>query len=249
MTQLERRGLEVEDETIEAVEIANGPFRAQFLTIGASLRRLEVPGRDGTANVVLGYRDLQEYRGHPRFYGAVAGRYANRIGGARFSLDGHEYQLPKNNGENNLHGGPQGFDQVHWKLKEHDRHSAVFEHLSPAGTNGFPGNLTAQVSYRLERDGLAIVLTATTDAPTVVNMTDHAYFNLAGEASGTTILDHWLQIPASRFTPVDASLIPTGVFQDVAGTPLDFRAPKPMGRDIGAQDPQLVMGHGYDPVP
>lgn len=236
----------MEDDTIEAIEIANGPFRAQFLNVGASLRRLEVPGRNGAANVVLGYRDLEEYHGHPRFYGAIAGRYANRIGGARFALDGHDYALAANDGPNSLHSGPRGFDQVMWALKAHDAHSAVFTHLSPAGTNGFPGNLAAEVEYRLERDGLAITLSATTDAPTVVNLTDHAYFNLAGEASGATILDHLLQIPASRITPVDATLIPTGTLEDVTGTPFDFRTPKPIGRDIAAADEQLVRGHGYD---
>jgi len=236
----------MEDETIETVEIANGPFRAQFLTVGASLRRLEMPGRQGSANVVLGYKDLEEYRGHPRFYGAVAGRYANRIGGGRFALDGQEYQLPKNNGANNLHSGPVGFDQVMWRLKAHDAHRAVFGHTSPAGTNGFPGSLEVEVAYVLERDGLSVRFTAATDAPTVVNITHHAYFNIAGEASGRAVLDQMLQIPASRFTPVDSGLIPTGVLQDVAGGPFDFRTPKAIGRDIGASDPQIALGLGYD---
>jgi aldose 1-epimerase len=231
---------------IETVEIANGPLRAQFLNLGASLRKLEVPGRSSSANVVLGYQDLEEYRGHPRFYGAVAGRYANRIGGARFMLDGKTFELARNNGANSLHSGPRGFDQVMWRLKAHDAHKAVFTHRSPAGTNGFPGNLEAEVEYALERDGLAIRFTAVTDAPTVVNLTHHAYFNMGGEASGRSILDQWLQIPASRFTPVDASLIPTGVLQDVAGTALDFRTPKPIGRDIGAADEQIRLGLGYD---
>ncbi|MES2442815.1 MAG: aldose epimerase family protein [Pseudomonadota bacterium] len=238
----------VEGGTIETVEIANGPYRAQFLTLGAALRRLEVPGRDGTpANVVLGYQDLEEYRGHPRFYGAVAGRYANRIGGAKFSLDGQEFHLPKNSGgENNLHSGPLGFDQVFWDVTAHDATSVTFATLSHAGTNGFPGTLHVEVRYALEVDGLAIGFTATTDAATVINLTHHAYFNLAGEGSGESILGQWLQIPAARFTPVDAGLIPTGVLQDVAGTPFDFRTPKPIGRDIGAGDEQLVRGHGYD---
>ncbi len=237
----------MEDEDLALVEIARGPYRAQFIRLGASLHLLDAPDRHGKpANVVLGYKDRSEYRGHPRFYGAVAGRYANRIGGAKFSLDGVEYHLPKNNGENNLHSGPSGFDQADWTLEHHDGHSAVFTLISPSGTNGFPGNLHAEVHYELEHDGLRITFTATTDAATVVNLTDHAYFNLSGEASGTTILDHWLQIPASKFTPVDEHQIPSGVLQDVAGTPLDFRSPKRMGQDIDVQDFQLLQGRGYD---
>jgi aldose 1-epimerase len=220
----------IDTPKIETIEIENGPFRAQLLTIGASLRILEVPGRDGSANVVLGYRDLAEYHDHPRFYGAVAGRYANRIGGARFSLDGDTFELPRNSGgADNLHSGPGGFDQMLWTLKQHDRHSATFAHRSPAGTNGFPGRLDAEVAYSLERDGLSIAFSAVTDAVTVVNLTHHAYFNLAGEGSGS-ILDQWLQILAGRTTPTDAGLIPTGAYADVAGTPFDFRIPKPIGR-------------------
>lgn len=237
----------VEGGKIEIVEIARGAFRAQFLTLGASLRTLDVPGRDGRpANVVLGYRDIEEYRGKPRFYGAVAGRYANRIGGAKFSLDGREFHLAKNDGENSLHSGPQGFDQVFWEVTAHDGTSVTLATLSHAGTNGFPGTLHAEVRYSLEEDGLAIRLTATTDAPTVVNLTHHAYFNLAGEGSGQSVLGQWLQIPAARFTPVDATLIPTGELLPVEATPFDFRTPKPIGRDIGANDPQLARGHGYD---
>lgn len=237
----------VEGGAIETVEIAHGRYRAQFLTLGAALRILEVPGRDGTpANVVLGYRDIEEYRGHPRFYGAVAGRYANRIGGATFSLDGQIFHLPKNDGENNLHSGPLGFDQVFWEVTAHDAASVTFATLSPAGTNGFPGTLHAEARYTLEEDGLAIRLTATTDAPTVINLTHHAYFNLAGEGSGEPILGHWLQIPASRFTPVDAALIPTGELRDLTGTPFDFRRARPIGRDLGGDDTQLARGKGYD---
>jgi len=233
--------------TIETVEIARGPFRAVLMNLGAALHILEAPDRNGdSANVVLGYKDLEEYRGHPRFYGAVAGRYANRIGGARFSLDGRTFTLPKNNGENNLHSGPLGLDQSFWEVTHRDAHSVTYSTLSPDGTNGFPGNLHVDVAYVLEEDGLAITFTATTDSATVVNLTHHAYFNLAGEASGGDVLGHWLQIPASRTTPTDPSMVPTGAFADVAGGPFDFRKAKPIGRDIGQQDTQLIQGKGYD---
>ena len=232
---------------IETITIARGGIRAELLTLGAALRRLEVPGRNGRhANVVLGYRDLDDYRGHPRFYGVTAGRYANRIGGARFTLDGTEYRLPANSGANNLHSGPNGFDLQDWKVEKHDAHSVTFALLSPHLDNGFPGNLHVRVRYAIEADGLAIGLRATTDHATVVNLTNHAYFNLAGESSGTTVLDHVLQIPAGQITPVDAALIPTGELRLVEGTPFDFRTPKPVGRDIEAADPQLKLGRGYD---
>jgi aldose 1-epimerase len=211
------------------------------------LRILEVPDRDGRpANVVLGYRDVEDYRGDPRYYGAVAGRYANRIGGARFSLDGETFHLAKNDGANSLHSGPLGFDQIFWEVAAHDARSVTFAAFSYAGTNGFPGTLYAEVRYTMEEDGLAIAFAATTDAPTVVNMTHHAYFNLAGEGSGDSILNHQLQIPASRYTPVDQALIPTGALAQVAGTPFDFTAAKLMGRDFGRDDPQLARAHGYD---
>jgi len=238
--------MKFEDGSIETVEIANGAFRAQFLTLGAALRILEVPDRHGMpANVVLGYRDIEDYRGPPRYYGAAAGRYANRIGGAKFSLDGQVFQLPKNDGENNLHSGPRGYDQQFWEIAACDACSVTFT-LRDAGTNGFPGTLEVELRYTMEDDGLAIAFAATTDAPTVVNLTQHAYFNLAGEGSGQSILGQWLQIPASRFTPVDSALIPTGELQDLTGTPFDFRLAKPIGRDIGRDDTQLARGQGYD---
>lgn len=235
------------DAPIDSIEIAHGGMRAELLTLGATLRRLEVPGRDGEpANVVLGYRDLAEYRAHPRFYGVVAGRYANRIGGARFTLDGTEYRLPANSGANSLHSGPRGFDLQDWTVEAHDAHSVTFALTSPHLDHGFPGKLDVRVRYALGDGGLAIGFRATTDRATVINLTHHAYFNLAGESSGTTILDHLLQIPAGQITPTDAALIPTGAFADVAGGPFDFRNPKPIGRDIAADDVQLKQGGGYD---
>lgn len=232
---------------IETVAIARGPYRAELITLGAALRSLQVPDRNGArANVVLGFAELEEYRGHPRFYGAVAGRYANRIGGARFTLDGVEHRIAANDGANSLHSGPLGLDQQLWDVVALTEDAATFRHVSPAGHNGFPGTLMVEARYRMEDDGLAILLTATTDAPTVVNLTHHAYFNLAGEASGSTILDHWLRISSSRTTPVGAGLIPTGALAEVSGTPFDFRAPRRVGERIDADDAQLRLGHGYD---
>ncbi|WP_404335194.1 aldose epimerase family protein [Sphingomonas sp. MMS12-HWE2-04] len=229
--------------SIERVEIACGGYRAEILDLGATLRRLVLP--DG-ANVVLGFADLDDYLGPPLFYGAIAGRYANRIGGARFSLDGVEYRLAANDGENSLHSGPRGFDQQRWEIAQRDDRSVTLRHVSPDGTNGFPGTLTSEARYEIGADGLAVSLRATTDRPTVVNLTHHAYFNLAGEDSGASVRDHVLQLPASRFTPTMPDAIPTGELRDVAGTAFDFRSPKPVGRDIDAADPQLEAARGYD---
>ncbi len=233
---------------IEVVEIARGAFRAQFLTLGATLHRLEVPDRHGRAeNVVLGYADLEDYRRQPpRYYGAVAGRYANRIAGGRFTLDGETFQLTTNENGNSLHSGPDGFDQQFWTVEVRSDSAVTFRLDTPHGWNGFPGDLVARVEYALEDDGLAVRFTATADRATVVNLTQHAYFNLAGEGSGSTVLDHLLQIPASAITPVNEALIPTGELAPVDGGAFDFRAPKPIGRDIDAADAQLALGQGYD---
>ena len=233
---------------IEVVTIARGAFRAQFLTLGATLHRLEVPDRHGRAeNVVLGYADLEDYRRQPpRYYGAVAGRYANRIAGGRFALDGETFQLTTNENGNSLHSGPDGFDRQLWTVEVRGDDSVTFRLETPHGWNGFPGDLVARVEYALEADGLAVRFTATADRATIVNLTQHAYFNLAGEGSGTTVLDHLLQIPASAITPVNEALIPTGVLAPVEGSAFDFRSPKPIGREIDAADAQLVLGQGYD---
>ena len=233
---------------IEVVEIARGAFRAQFLTLGATLHRLDVPDLHGQPdNVVLGYADLKDYRRQPpRYYGAVAGRYANRIAGGRFTLDGETVQLTTNEGGNSLHSGPDGFDQQLWTVEAQSESAVTFRLDSPHGWNGFPGDLTVRVKYALEEDGLAVRFTATTDRATIVNLTQHAYFNLAGERSGATILDHVLQIPAGAITPVNDALIPTGDLAPVEGRPFDFRTPKPIGRDVDAADPQLALGKGYD---
>lgn len=233
---------------IEVVEIARGAFRAQFLTLGATLHRLEVPDRHGRSeNVVLGYADLEDYRRQPpRYYGAVAGRYANRIAGGRFPLDGETFQLTTNENGNSLHSGPDGFDQQFWTIEARSESAVTFRLDTPHGWNGFPGDLVARVDYALEEDGLAVRFTATSDRATIVNLTQHAYFNLAGERSGVTVLDQLLQIPASAITPVNDAMIPTGALAPVEGGAFDFRNPKPVGRDIDAADAQLALGQGYD---
>ena len=208
------------------------------------------PDREGrTADVVLGYKDLAGYLGDGSHLGNLVGRYANRIGKARFTLDGKNYTLAANNGPNSLHGGPTGFGKRLWSAKliqGKDGDALELRYVSRDGEEGYPGTLTATVVYSLREDGgLVIDYTATTDAPAVVNLTNHAYFNLAGEGEGT-ILDHELQLESDSFTPVDATLIPTGELRSVADTPFDFRKPVAIGARIDAKDQQIQFGGGYD---
>ena len=228
-----------------------GGNRMRVLTFGGVIQTLEVPDRDGRRdNIVLGYRTVSDYAadGDP-YFGALIGRYGNRIAEGRFSLDGTSYRLPINDPPSSLHGGDTGFDDRVWDARELRRDGQVgleLSLLSEDGDQGYPGNLQVTVTYVLtDRDSVEIGFRATTDAPTVVNLTQHSYFNLAGEGSGTAY-DHRLQIPASRFTPVGETLIPTGEVTDVEGTAFDFRTPKPIGRDVRAAEPQLLHGRGYD---
>jgi aldose 1-epimerase len=224
------------------------------LTYGGILQEVRVPDRDGRpAGVTLGFGDLEGYTraayraGNP-YFGAVVGRYANRIAGGRFTLDGRAYRVPPNNGPNALHGGPDGFDARVWEAEALREASAVGVRLrltSPDGDQGFPGTLAAEVTYRLEPGRLRIDYRATTDAPTVVNLTNHTYWNLAGAGSGTAE-HHVLEVPASRFTPVDATQIPLGAEEPVAGTPFDFRVARAVGHRLRDGHPQLVAGRGYD---
>jgi aldose 1-epimerase len=217
---------------------------------GGYVVKILAPDREGrVADVTLGYEDLAGYLGDGSSFGNLIGRYANRIGGARFTLDGKSYTLAKNNGPNSLHGGPTNFGRRLWSAKVvrgKDGDALELRYVSKDGEEGFPGTLTATVVYSLREDGeLVIDYTATTDAPTVVNLTNHAYFNLAGEGEGT-VLDHELSLEADHFTPVDATLIPTGELRPVAGTPFDFRKPVAIGARIDAQDEQIGFGRGYD---
>ena len=219
-----------------------GGLSATIIQYGARLTALEVPVAAGVRNVTLGFDALEPYLSDGAHLGAIAGRYANRIAGGRFALDGREYHLSVNNGANTLHGGAVGFAHAVWQA-EPEGEMLVLTHVSPDGDQGFPGSLRAEVRYRLQGGDLVIDYEATTDAPTVVNLTNHAYFNLAGAG---TVLDHAISIAADRFLPVDPSLIPTGERRPVAGTPFDLRQPTRIGDRVDMDDAQLRLGGGFD---
>ena len=233
---------------VEIYTLSDGAFEAQIATYGGVVVSLMAPDRNGkTADVVLGFDDLDGYVANfngsaDAYFGALIGRYANRIAHGSFTLDGHKYSLPLNNGPNTLHGGPHGFNNVVWKAKS-ITDGVELTYLSKDGEAGYPGNLTATVRYTLVKGDLRIEYSATTDKNTVVNLTNHSYFNLAGQGD---ILNHQLTLHASRFTPVDAGLIPTGELKSVDSTPFDFRKPTAVGSRINTDDPQLHLGHGYD---
>ena len=231
--------------TIFELTNANG-LRARVMEYGAILVSLEVPNRENKlVDVALGFDDLASYvRGSPMF-GASVGRYANRIGDARFTLDGVEHVLAKNSGPNHNHGGVIGFDKVVWDAKQAGN-SVAFHRTSPAGEEGYPGNLDVCVTYTLtDKNELIIDYRATTDRATPVNLSNHSYFNLAGEGSATVLL-HELKIHADAMLPIDKTSVPTGEMVPVADTPFDFRQPKPVGRNIDQPNEQLANGSGYD---
>jgi aldose 1-epimerase len=220
------------------------------MTYGGAVVSLKVPDRQGKlGDVVLGYESLDGYLKNSAYFGAIVGRYGNRIGKGKFSLNGHEYTLAKNNGENHLHGGVKGFDKVVWSAKEIKGKTGVglsLSYVSKDGEEGYPGTLRVNVIYTLTNSNeLKIVYTATTDKDTVVNLTHHSYFNLAGAGEGN-ILGHELMLNSSRFTPVDDGLIPTGELRNVKGTPMDFARVTKIGARIENADEQLKLGRGYD---
>lgn len=228
---------------------ANG-VEAKITNYGAILVSLNVPDRNGQmGDVTLGYSTLAEYIKDTPYFGAIVGRYGNRIGKGKFQLDGTDYSLATNNDENHLHGGIKGFDKVVWQAQTVRRRGAVglkLVYLSKDGEEGYPGNLTSTVTYYLtNNDEFDIEYEATTDKATPVNLTHHSYFNLAGQGNGD-ILDHELMLNADRFTPVDAGLIPTGELRPVKGTPMDFTTPTAIGARVNQDDTQLVYGKGYD---
>ena len=218
--------------------------------LGGAILSLEVPDREGRlGDVVLGYAAPESYATNPSYLGVLVGRYANRIGGARFDIDGRVYRLERNSGPNHLHGGIRGFSHAMWRAEPFEERGdvgVVLEHTSRDGAGGYPGELRARVTYRFTAaNELMVDYEATTDAPTHVNLTQHSYFNLAGHDAGD-VLDHVLMVAADRFLAADETMIPTGAPRDVTGTPFDFRAPTRLGQRIDAPDPQLRIGNGYD---
>ena len=225
-------------------------MKVRILTYGGIIQSLRVPARNGrTANVVLGFDNLDDYIAKSPYFGATIGRYANRIARGRFSLDGTTYVLPINNDPNSLHGGTVGFDKHVWDTTPFTRNGTagiVQRYTSPNGDMGYPGTLTTQVTYTLDqKNNLRMDYSATTDAPTIINLTNHAYFNLAGEGSGDVYAQQ-LKINAKKYTPIDATLIPTGEIARVAGTPLDFRKRTAIGKRIRSGNQQMVFARGYD---
>jgi aldose 1-epimerase len=224
--------------------------QVRVITYGAIITSIRTPDRSGAlADIVLGFDDLDGYLTRSRYFGAVVGRYGNRIARGQFTIDGATFRLATNNGANHLHGGVKGFDKVVWHAEPFERGGStgvVLTYTSRDGEEGYPGTLNARVTYTLTpRDELAIEYNATTDKATHVNLTQHSYFNLAGEGNGD-VLGHELTINADRFTPVDEGLIPTGELAPVAGTPFDFRKGAAIGARIDADHEQLRYGAGYD---
>jgi len=245
---------ELGPEPVEAVVLTNSQgASARVIAYGASLQALSMPDRNGDmADVVLSHPDMEGFVSTPQYFGVTAGRYANRIAGGRFSLDGKQYQLPINNGANSLHGGTRGLDKVLWEISAvssgGDETSVTLSYVSPDGDQGYPGELTTEVTYALTEDNkLFMRYQATTTKPTVVNLTNHTYFNLAGANSGQSILNHFLEIDADHFLPTDVGAIPTGELRSVADTPFDFRSPRTIGERItDGTNEQLLIGRGYD---
>lgn len=237
---------------VERITLRNSSgMSASILTYGATLHSVLAPDRDGVFDdVTTGYATLDEYLDQPQFFGSSVGRFANRIAGAAFKLDGKRYSVPANDGDNSLHGGGDGFDKRNWTILSVDNAtcSVTMQMVSPDGDQGYPGTMTIWATYRLDdANRLSVEYSATCDAPTIVNLTNHAYWNLCGEGSGYSALDHRLTIHAGHFLPVDANLIPTGEIRAVDDSPFDFRVPRRIGDDVrNARDGQIAAGRGYD---
>ena len=238
---------------VAAVTLTNGRgMSATLIAYGAAIQSVILPDRTGKpADIAIGHSTLAEYLAKPQYFGATVGRFATRIARGRFTLDGRSYQTPVNNGPNALHGGTQGFDKVLWTVrdvKSGPTASVTMRYVSPDGDQGYPGAMTVDATYSLdERDQLTIEYRATTTKPTIANITNHAYWNLAGEGAPEGAMGHVVTIPADSFLPTDAGAIPTGERKSVAGTVFDFRRPTAIGARVrDASDEQIVFGRGYD---
>jgi len=250
--QISDYGVTANGDSIKTYTLTNkNGMTAKIINYGGIITSLTAPNKDGKyEDVVLGYTKPEDYfNGNPYYFGALIGRYGNRIANAKFTLDGKEFNIDKNDGPNSLHGGKEGFFSKVWTaeiVKDAQLPPLKLTYVSADGEEGYPGKLTATVTYTLtDDDALEIAYEAETDKATVVNLTQHSYFNLSGNFTNP-ITDHELQIKADKFLPVDATLIPTGVQQDVKGTAFDFTTAKPIGKDIEAAEEQLKLGKGYD---
>jgi aldose 1-epimerase len=250
--QREPFGALADGRPVEAVVLTDkAGIRVEIITLGAAIQSLSTPDRSGHAgDIVLGFDSAQEYVQNPSYFGATVGRFANRIARGRFSLDGKTYALATNDHGNHLHGGLKGFDKVLWSiesLKSASPATAVFSYTSPDGEEGYPGTLRVTASYSLDDAAvLRVEFRATTDKSTIVNISNHSYFNLSAE-TGASVLPHLLLVNASKYTPVNAGLIPTGEFRAVQGTPFDFRTPTAIGERVrDGRDQQIRFGRGYD---
>jgi aldose 1-epimerase len=234
-----------EGTAVDLYSLKDGKIEVDVITYGGIVVSIRTPDRNGKLDdIVLGCDSVEKYVTQTAHFGGTIGRYANRIAHGTFQLDGQTYSIPKNNGENALHGGPRGFDKVVWSAKQVSE-GVELTYVSKDGDQGFPGTLTTTVRYTLAGNALRIEYSATTDKDTVLNLTNHSYFDLAGQGKGD-VMGHVLKIDAARFTPVDANLIPTGELKSVEGTPFDFRTPHVIGERIDADDAQLHLGGGYD---
>ena len=241
-------GALLDGRDVDRIDLANGDTEISILTYGGIIASWRAPNAAGdVADVVIGFDSLDGWLADPQYFGAVVGRYANRIRNGSFPLDGRVVDVTANQGENQLHGGAIGFDKAIWVAEDHSSGTDVgvtLRHVSPEGDEGYPGTLTATVTYTLNDAGrLQMDFTALTDAPTVVNFTNHVYWNLAGKCD---ILDHIAQIDAASFLEVGTGTLPTGTIRSVDGTPFDFRQPRRIGDRIAESDEQLALGGGYD---
>jgi len=239
--------------SVSAVKLSNANgIETTVIALGATLQSVIMPGRDGKkADVALGYDNLDDYLKQPQYFGSTVGRFANRLAGGRFQLDGKTWQTPINNGANALHGGTLGFDKVLWEVtsvKSGATASVTLRYVSPDGDQGYPGTMTIDATYSLnEQNELTIEYVATTDRPTIANITNHAYWNLSGEGSSGGAMGHVVTIPAESYLPTDAGAIPTGEYRSVAGTVFDFRKPMVIGDRVrDASDEQVGFARGYD---